>query len=271
MAQDRYFEVEPGVLLRYIDAGEGQPIVFVPGWSFSANSFDAQIAYFSKAYRCIAVDPRCHGKSTITWRGNSYDQQGADLAKLIDALGLKHVVLAGWSFGALACWAYLEQRGFDNVAAVVIMDNSPRSISDDPQEYRAGTLEDLRGAHLNSLCSPQAYRGFMGEFADGLLYEGAMSAELREHLIDESCRIPSEIADALYVDGWLADKREICRKLDATVPWLLVIANYRKDAGVPYMQANYPHVQIDAFGMHMMFHEYPDRFNARMEEFLKGI
>ena len=46
MAQDRYFEVEPGVLLRYIDAGEGQPIVFVPGWSFSANSFDAQIAYF---------------------------------------------------------------------------------------------------------------------------------------------------------------------------------------------------------------------------------
>lgn len=37
------------------------------------------------------------------------------------------------------------------------------------------------------------------------------------------------------------------------------------------MQANYPHMQIDAFGMHMMFHEYPDRFNARMEEFLKEM
>ena len=271
MIQDRYFEVEPGVLLRYIDAGEGQPILFVPGWSFSANSFDRQIESFARDYRCVAVDPRCHGKSSITWRGNRYGQQGADIGNLIDFLGLKRVVLAGWSFGALACWAYLEQRGFENVAAVVTMDNSPRSISDDAEEYRAGTLDNLRSDHLNCLSSPRAYRKFMGDFADSLLYEGEMPPGLRAQIIDESCRIPCEIADALYVDGWLADKRDICREIDARVPWLVVVANYRKDAGVPYMRANYPHAQVEAFGMHMMFHEYPDRFNARMREFLGGI
>ena len=93
--QDRYFEVVPGVDLRYVDEGEGRPIVFVPGYSFSIDVFEHQIEYFRRDFRCIAVDPRCHGKSTITHFGNTYDQQGADLGRFIEGLGLKDVVLAG--------------------------------------------------------------------------------------------------------------------------------------------------------------------------------
>ncbi len=269
MYQDHYFEVETGVELRYLDEGQGQPIVFVPGWCFSAEVFSQQIEAFSGDYRCIAVDPRCHGKSTITHLGNSYDQQGKDLGALISGLGLKNVILAGWSFGALACWSYVRHFGLDQVAGVVIMDNSPRSISDDPQEYRAGTLDGLQSDHHTNLSSPKAYRAFMGSFADGLLYEGTLDADYRQELIDTACRIPYEIADALYVDGWLADERETVKQIDEKVPSLLVIANYRKDAGVPYMRSNYPNTKVYAFGMHMMFHEYPDRFNKIMREFLE--
>lgn len=269
MYQDHYFEVEPGVSLHYYDEGAGQPILFVPGWCFSADVFFRQIEALSGEYRCIAVNPRCHGKSTITHKSNSYSQQGRDLAALIDALGLEKVVLAGWSFGALACWAYVRQYGIGKVAAVAVMDNSPRSISDDPAEYRAGTLDSLRGDHANNLCSPEAYRGFMGGFADGLLYEGKLDPDYRQELIDAACNIPCEIADALYLDGWLADERETVKLLDESVPSLLVIANYRKDAGLPYMQANYPNTELHAFGMHMMFHEYADRFNGILREFLQ--
>lgn len=123
--QDHFFEVVPGVALHYVDVGEGRPIVFVPGFSFPIDVFEKQIAYFSKFFRCIAVDPRCHGKSTITHLGNTYDQQGADLGRFINGLGLKNVVLAAWSFGALSAWAYVEQFGLSNVAAVITIDNSP--------------------------------------------------------------------------------------------------------------------------------------------------
>ena len=135
--QDRYFEVMPGVDLRYVDVGEGRPIVFVPGYSFSIDVFEKQIDALSSNWRCIAVDPRCHGKSTITYLGNTYDQQGADLGRFIEGLGLKDVVLAGWSFGALAVWAYVEQFGLDNVAGVITFDNSPRSLTPDPADRKS--------------------------------------------------------------------------------------------------------------------------------------
>ena len=45
---DRYFEVGPGVDLRYVDVGEGKPLLFVPGYSFSIEVFEAQIEYLSK-------------------------------------------------------------------------------------------------------------------------------------------------------------------------------------------------------------------------------
>lgn len=269
MYKDNYFEVSSNVNLRYIDEGEGQPIVFVPGWTFSADVFEHQIEYFKHNYRCVAVDPRCHGKSTITREGNSYNQQGKDIGKLIDYLKLKNIILVGWSFGALACWAYAEQYGISNIAASVTMDNSPRSISDDVKEYRAGTLDDLRSAHDNSLCTPEAYRKFMEGFADGLLYKEGIDIAYKNELIETSCRIPCDIADLLYIDGWLADKRKIVKQLDAAIPSLLIIADYRKDAGVPYMKAEYTNTEIHAFGMHMMFREYSDKFNRILDSFIE--
>ena len=267
--EDRYFEVVPGVDLRYWDEGEGRPLVFVPGYSFSIEVFEKQIAYLSKFWRCIAVDPRCHGKSTITHFGNTYDAQGADLVRFIDGLGLKDVVLIGWSFGALATWAYVEQKGLSNVSAVITLDNSPRSLADDPAEYCAGTFDGLLSDNKNAFKSPEALRAFMGGFCDGLLYEGKLDPALRQELIDTACRIPVDVMHLLYADGWLSDKREVYHAIDENVPNLLVIANYRKDVGVPYMKAHYPHTRVEAFGMHMMFHEYPEKTNELIESFLR--
>lgn len=266
--QDHYFEVESGVQLRYLDEGTGPAILFVPGWCFSADVFVPLMETLTSSYRCIAVDPRCHGKSTVTYHGNRYDQQGRDLAALLETLKLKKAVLAGWSFGALACWSYVRQFGTQKVAGVVTFDNSPRSISEDPLEYRAGTLEGLQSDHWGALCTPEAFRNFMGGFADGLLYEGQMAPELRQELIESACRVPFEVADQLYMDGWLADERKTVHLLDETVPSLLLIANYRKDPGEAYMRKQYPHTEIHAFGMHMMFHEYVSKTSQILIAFL---
>src|SRR5687768_13677129 len=80
-----------GTRIFYKDWGSGQPIVFHHGWPLSADDWDAQMMFFlSKGYRVIAHDRRGHGRSTQTFGGNEMETYAADVAALVDHLGLKH-------------------------------------------------------------------------------------------------------------------------------------------------------------------------------------
>ena len=65
--------------------GEGKPLVFIPGLTFSGEIFKNQLEYFSSKYRVIAIDPRGQGYSAKTVDGNDYLTHGRDVAGLIDA------------------------------------------------------------------------------------------------------------------------------------------------------------------------------------------
>ena len=89
MAKDRteskYVTVAPGVELHVLEKGEGKPLVFIPGLTFSGEIFKNQLEYFSSKYRVIAIDPRGQGYSAKTVDGNDYLTHGRDVAGLIDA------------------------------------------------------------------------------------------------------------------------------------------------------------------------------------------
>ena len=53
-----FFKTSDGVRIHYLEAGNGKPIVFIPGWTMPAWIWEKQIAEFSKKYHVIAVDPR---------------------------------------------------------------------------------------------------------------------------------------------------------------------------------------------------------------------
>ena len=93
--ESKFYSVAPFVELHYLEKGEGKPIVFIPGLTFSGEIFKAQIDYFSSKYRVIAIDPRGQGFSAKPVDGNDYQTHGKDLAALIDGLGLSDVVLVG--------------------------------------------------------------------------------------------------------------------------------------------------------------------------------
>lgn len=268
MPEENLLEIEPGVDLHYLDKGSGRPIIFIPGWMFSADLFEKQIDYYAQRYRVIAIDPRNHGKSSISPTGNLYRQQGEDLGKIINHLTLRDIILVGWSFGGQAVWAYLEQQGLSNVQAVINIDVSPRSLSADPTEWTAGTLENLIDAHKSSLDTNRHYRKFMSDFADTLLLDRKPTDIEKAKFIGSSLRIPSWIADALYVDGWLADRYKIAKAVDEALPSLMFVAKYRAKIGVPYIKKEFPHTEVHSFGQHMMFWQYPEKFNTIVDDFL---
>lgn len=268
---EHYCYVEPDIRLHYIDEGSGRTIVFVTGFSGSAQGFEHQIEYFKQSFRVIAVDPRNHGKSSWSPRGNTYAQQGRDLGVLMETLGLEHVILAGWSFGAYAVLNYLEQFGTKRVDVFVTIDNPVCAISEDEREFRAGNLDMLRDFHFRYFQSEEGFRQFVVEnFIDGIFFlNPPQDEEGRNRVLNTCLRLPLEVGDQLIVDGHLSDKRDVMKTVDESIPCLFYVADYRKEAGLRCIPRDYPNSEVVTLGNHMMFYEFPEVFNHIMEDFLQ--
>ncbi len=84
--------------------------------------------------------------------GNNFPTRAADLAKVIQELGLQDIVLVGWSTGCLETWGYIRQEGIRNVKAMVCIDISPKPLSVNPNDWVEGPLDEIAGAY-NSVCT----------------------------------------------------------------------------------------------------------------------
>jgi pimeloyl-ACP methyl ester carboxylesterase len=95
---------EDGVDLHYIEAGEGTPLVFAHEFAGDARSWEPQIRFFSRRYRCIAFHARGYPPSSVPTSPKSYGQDRAtdDIAAVIRALNLAPAHVVGLSMGAFA-------------------------------------------------------------------------------------------------------------------------------------------------------------------------
>ncbi|WFP65394.1 MULTISPECIES: alpha/beta hydrolase [unclassified Mesorhizobium] len=111
-----------GTQIYYKDWGTGQPIVFHHGWPLSSDDWDAQMLFFlSKGYRVIAHDRRGHGRSTQTDTGNEMDTYAADVAALVEHLGLKDAIHVGHSTGGGEVARYVAQYGSGGRVAKAVL------------------------------------------------------------------------------------------------------------------------------------------------------
>jgi len=92
-----------GTELHYLEQGAGEPLVLVHGSVSDFRSWMLQVEAFSGQYRVIAYSRRYHYPNIWLDGGPEYsaDLHAADLAALIEALGLGPARLVGHSFGAI--------------------------------------------------------------------------------------------------------------------------------------------------------------------------
>ena len=89
-----------GVPIAYEVHGQGEPaLVLVHGWSCDRGYWKEQIEYLSPQYRLVLVDLAGHGESGMGRKDYTMSAFGADVAAVVDSLGLKNVVLVGHSMG----------------------------------------------------------------------------------------------------------------------------------------------------------------------------
>jgi len=93
-----------GVGLYYEETGAGAPIVFVHEFAGDLRSYEPQVRYFSRRYRCVVYNARGYPPSDVPEDVESYSQDRArdDIRCVLDAAKIDKAHVVGVSMGAFA-------------------------------------------------------------------------------------------------------------------------------------------------------------------------
>ena len=100
-------DVGGGVTLHVLEEGSGPAVVLCHGFPGLGYSWRHQLPALAAAgFRAIAPDLRGFGRSSAPSDPADYDRAhtAADMAGLLDALGIEQAVFAGHDFGAALTW-----------------------------------------------------------------------------------------------------------------------------------------------------------------------
>lgn len=88
--------------LHYEEAGRGTPLIFVHEFSGDSRSWEAQMRFFARRYRCIAFNARGYPPSDVPRAQTKYSWQIAvdDIADVLRHLRIRKAHVVGCSMGA---------------------------------------------------------------------------------------------------------------------------------------------------------------------------
>lgn len=271
-------EIPSGVSIAYAEAGPKNPVpeprtlLFVPGFTFPGDVFCHQLSGLSHRYRVIAIDPRSHGASTMAETGNDYDTHTRDLQAFIEALDLQNIILIGWSFGALATWGYAGLAGTDRLLAHISVDMPPVSLAPNGEQdmWVEGTVGDMAAA-FGALTTADGHSAMIRDYISHVMVERELEPAELDAIAGYSLQTPHPIAMQLFAAGLFSNRLEAAKALEKEIPCHFFIAGHWADIATRYVKAELPKSTTNTFGGHMMFWEYPDRFNADLARFLEGL
>ncbi|NQU11674.1 alpha/beta hydrolase [bacterium] len=264
------FDLPDGARLHYEDCGQGQPLVFIHGVWMSSRFFQKQVPALSRRFRVIAVDLRGHGQSAHVMHGHTVAQYARDVRALIDGLGLRDVVLAGWSMGAFVLWDYLRQFGPHQVKATIVVEESASDFK--WPDWPVG-LTDFTGL-CQMMQAVQEDRGpFVHEFIK-LMLKDPPAAVVDAWMFAEITRLPEAIASAILFDQTVQDYRAVIPTIN--LPTLLCFGRDEKlipVAAGEHLQHHLADARLVIFenSGHCPFLEEAEKFNQEIERFVTAL
>jgi pimeloyl-ACP methyl ester carboxylesterase len=258
-----------GVKLYFEDTGEGYPVLFVHEFGGDVRSWEAQVRYFSRRYRCIVTAARGYPPSDVPADEASYGWETslADLVHVLDHLGIEKAHVVGLSMGAYM-GLMLAMRHGDRVSALAAASGGSGAYLPTRENFikdalasanrmqQAGALPaEAMGSAANRIqLKIKDPRGWQ-EFVDHL---ATHSAEGSTHTM----RKVQAVRPSLYdFDTELAD---------VSAPTLLMVGD-EDDACLDvnlHMKRVMPMAGLSVFAKsgHLINLEDPARFNAEVED-----
>ena len=271
------FTASDGQVVPVCVLGDGPPLVLVHGVGCSHRDWLPVARRLARRHCVLAWDARGHGSCRPVLGSITLPRLACDLAEMLDHFGLERSVLVGHSMGALTLMQYLHSYGTQRVAAVALVDQSPRIVTDD--DWRLGLFGGCSAAMLSGLIA-----GARQDLAETLLnevgarggawlrrqldVEAPLGRMLRKRLGRIDVRPLLDLAESMAQ----ADFRVSLSRLDAP---LLVVLGARSPhyAGVPldaWYRDTVKHAQISIYARagHSPHVSEPLRFVRELERFI---
>jgi pimeloyl-ACP methyl ester carboxylesterase len=261
-----FVNMPDGAKLHYLEGGpqaaQGPAILFIPGWTMPGDIWEPQLRHFVKTHRVVALDPRSQGLSSKTGDGSYPTARAQDLAAVIDGLKLSPAVLVCWSMGVTECLSYVGQSGTKAVAGLVLVDGLPGAAGSPPEriagmvKFASGFQRDRRKATADFVRS---------------MYRTPQTEEYLQKITEASLRTPTDTALALFLGSLNEDSSAGIAKVDK--PTLVIGTQSPFLKSYEEMQKKIPGARLEVFegAGHALFVDQADKFNQKLEEFLKAL
>jgi pimeloyl-ACP methyl ester carboxylesterase len=273
IARAEYIEVEPNVRLHITDAGEGRPVVLIPGWPLSDEMYEYQYNdLINKNFRVIGITLRGFGKSDKPYGAYNYDIHALDIKKVLSKLDIKDAVLVGFSMGGAIAVRFVSADDGAHVSKLVLAGAAApiwTQRKDFPYNLPKSAVDDL--IKLNYQDRPKLLSNFAKIFS-------ATETSLNEGIgswLNGICLSASSYATAQCLIA-LRDTDLRSDLLKINIPTLIM--HGRKDKICSFdlaeqMKAGIKGSHIVAFehSGHSMFLEETSKFNAELIKFAGKI
>jgi peroxiredoxin len=210
------------IRLHYEDHGVGRPVVLIAGYPLDGRSWERQeAALLGEGYRVISYDRRGFGRSSKPTVGYDYDTLAHDLGILLDVLGLRDVVLVGFSMGTGEVARYLGRHGSDRVAkAAFLAPLQPFLLQ--TEDNPTGVPQDVFDG-IGAAASGDRYAFYTQFFRDFYNLDENLGSRVSPDAVGSSWTVAagsSWFASVAVVPAWLEDFRGDIATID--VPALIV-------------------------------------------------
>ena len=251
------------IKIHYIDSGSGdRVIVFIPGWTMTAEVWKEQIPYFtSRGFRVITYDPRSQGLTTKTDSGNTYQQWAADLHAFLNVMKVDHSYLVASDSAVMALLEYIT---------------SPETYKPEMMVFAGGGPALFKEGDYPGLTTMQQVRKLWSGFEQdrakatdqrvrGMFKEKQLESVYTEWK-DGSLKTPMGAALSLLIDSITGDRKPAL--LHVAVPTLIITTSENQAVG-EYMKSKAPRSKLEVIegAGDAMFLDKPQSFNQLIETF----
>lgn len=272
ISRDNFFTTSDGAHIYFEDRGSGLPIVMVPGFLCTTKFFEKNAEELAKEFRVITVDPRGHGNSSKTGSGNTIKRNAQDIKELVDHLGLKHIVLLGWSLASSIVVSYAAEFDQYRLNGLVTMDGSLFPFSDADWNHHRGrdyNIQNWFDTYLPLYYDP---RVFYDKFIGRISCNGEMDPETRQWIEAECKKTMPWTALELHYDFCHTDNVSNLKKI--TVPYAVFGAQskaYGLDMVEKFAGETQGYHEVVKFyeSGHLMFLYEAEKFNRCLAEFVR--
>lgn len=145
---------DDGVDLHYEETGSGTPMAFVHEFAGDLRSWEPQVRYFSRRYRCVAFNARGYPPSAVPTDPAAYSQDRAtdDIACVIRTLGLAPAHVVGCSMGAFAA-VHMGLRHPELCRSIVASGVGYGAVKAQQEGFRADSQAVAAGFRANGMAA----------------------------------------------------------------------------------------------------------------------